>query len=189
MKENRKESNVKLSFGKKVSDYFFPKGIQLDMLRHRPNKYSYVLGLLAAVFLAIGFCIFYSGTEISTTDKVFHFLGSTNPGPWEGVDIVINILCMLFLFLCAVKMESYSLSLGMVSILIGIFSLLRSYLLPLALLIQGSMSSGVFVWIVVFYSVSGFFSVLAGFLSIYRGRALRKYLKTVKPIENEKVVK
>ena len=189
MKENRKESNVRPSIGKRISDYFFPKGIQLDMLRYRPNKYSYVLGLLAAVLLAIGFCIFYSGTEISTTKKAFSFLGSDNPGPWQGLDIVINILCMLFLFLCAVRMESYSKSLGIVSIAIGVFSLVRAYLLPLALLVQGSMSSGVFTWIVIFYSFSGFFSVLAGFLSIYRGRALRRYLKTVKPIENEKVVK
>ncbi len=189
MMENKKVSSNKPSVKERILNYFFPKGIQLDMLRYRPNKYSYVLGLLSAVLLAVGFCVFYSGTEISTTEKAFSFLGTSNPGPWQGVDIVINILALLFLFLCSAKMESYSRSMGIVSILIGVFSLVRAYLLPLALLVQGSMSLPIFISIVVFYSVSGAFSIIAGFLSIYRGRALMKYLKSVKPIENEKVVK
>lgn len=187
MMENKKEATKGVSLKERIRNYFLPKGIQLDMLRYRPNKCSYVLGLMAALLLAVGFCVFYSGTEISTLGKEFSFLGSKNPGPWQGVDIVINILSMLFLFLCAVKMESYSLSLGIASIALGAFALIRSYLLPLALTIQGSMAKGIFVAIVIFYSVSGFCSILAGFLAIYRGSALRKYLKSVKPIENEKV--
>lgn len=179
-----------MNFLDKIKSYFLPKGIQLEMLRYRPNKISYMFGLLAAIFLAVGFCCFYSGTEIVVNvNKEFNLLGLKNAGICEGIDIVINILSMLFLFLAAIRMEFYSKSLGIASICMGAFAILRVFLLPLSLLTQGSMNSVIFTLVLIFYVLSGACSIIAGFLSIYRGASLRKYLETVKPIENEKVVK
>lgn len=179
-----------MSFLEKVKSYFQPKGIQLEMLRYRPNKISYMFGLGAALFLALGFCCFYSGTEYTVNvNKPFNLLGITNEGICQGIDIVINILSLLFLFLAAIRMEFYSKSLGIASICMGAFAIIRVFLLPLSLRVQGSMTVVIFVLVAIFYIISGAMSIVAGFLSIYRGAALRKYLETVKPIENEKVVK
>ncbi len=158
------------------------------MLRYRPNKLAYMLGLGAAVLLAVGFCCFYSGTEL---DKIsdFNLLGITTPGPILGIDIVINILMMLFMLFSAMEMKNYSLKLGYVSMGIGAFQIVRIFLLPLSLTTIGCMNGIIFTLITVFYSISGAFSIIAGFLSVYRGTALRNYLKTVAPIENEKVGK
>lgn len=173
----------------RMKNYFNPQGIQLDMLRYRPNKVSYTLGLLAAVFLAVGFCCFYSGTELGAGSDAFNLLGSKKPGPWLGVDIVINILMMLFMLFSAMRMKDYSLQMGYFSIGMGAFQIIRIFLLPLSLMNCGTMKVVIFFLVLGFYLASGICSVFGGFLSIYRGTALRKYLKTVNPIENEKVGK
>lgn len=194
-----KDKTQKVPFKKKVQNfvnkietsiknYFFPKGVQLDMLRYRPNKLAYAFGLLSAVMLAVGFCCFYSGTELDKIDT-FNLLGITAPGPLLGIDIVINILMMLIMLFAAMEMKNYSLSLGYVSMGLGAFQIVRIFLLPLALTKCDCMNPIIFMFIAIFYSISGALSILAGFLSVYRGSALRKYLKTVAPIENEKVGK
>lgn len=186
---DQNNSKNKVSLMDRIKGYFLPKGVQLDMLRYRPNKLSYIFGLLATVCLCIGFCIFYSGTEIVETEVEFNLFGSKNPGPWQGIDIVINILSVLSLFLASIRMEFYSRNFGIAAIVYGVFAFVRVFLLPLSLRVQGSMSASVFTWVLVFYFICGILCIVAGFLSIYRGAALRNYLKTVKPIENEKVVK
>lgn len=180
----------KVSFSVRVANYFTPKGVQLEMLRYRPNKVSYALGLLAVVFMAVGFCVFYSTTSIpDNNSEAFFFLGSHSAGPWVGIDVVMNILLMLFMFFVSIRMESYSLEMGGASIGIGAWQIIRIFLLPLSLKIEGSMKASTFIVLTIFYILSGLCSILGGFLSIYRGNALRKYLSTVAPIENEKVSK
>lgn len=182
------EEKNKKSLSYKILSYFAPKGIQLDMLRYKPNKISYTCGLLAAVFLALGFCVFYSTTGLPSSEK-FSFLGSSNAGPFLGIDIVINILMMLFLFFVSMEIQAYSIVFGGVSIGLGAFQIIRSFLLPLSLRLSGAMSVAVFTCVLIFYVFSGALSIIGGILSIIRGNALRKYLLTVKPIENEKVGK
>lgn len=174
----------------RFKNYFMPEGVQLEMLRYRPNKLSYMLGLLAVVCLAVGFCVFYSTTSIpDNNSENFFLLGSKSAGPWVGIDVVLNILLMLFSFFAAIRMQSYSLQMGGTSIGIGAWQIIRIFLLPLSLRIEGSMSVSTFIVLVIFYSLSAACSIVAGFLSIYRGKALRRYLSTVAPIENEKVSK
>jgi hypothetical protein len=173
----------------RIKNYFSPKGIQLEMLRYRPNKGSYFFSLLAIVCFAVGFCCFYSTTNLPVGTDKFNLFGSNVAGPWMGIDIVLNIVLMLFLFFATIKMKSYSLTMGYVSVGIGAFQTFRVFLLPLALLNADTMKPAIFITMLIMYVLSGTFAILAGFLSVYRGTALRKYLKTVKPIENEKVGK
>ncbi len=172
----------------RAKNYFNPEGIHLEMLRYRPNKTSYMLGLLAALSLAVGFCAFYSGTEL---DKIagFSLFGSSMPGPWLGLDIVINILMLLFMLFSAMRMKDYSIQMGGVSIGLGVFQIARIFMLPLSLRIIDCMSAPIFTVLAIFYTISGVCSIFAGFLAIKLGLSLIAYLKTVKPIENEKVGK
>jgi hypothetical protein len=93
------------------------------------------------------------------------------------------------MFFATIEMKSYSLTLGYASVGIGAFQIVRIFMLPLSLLNVGTMEPPIFTTMLIMYVLSGTFAILAGFLSVYRGTALRKYLKTVKPIENEKVGK
>ena len=173
----------------RIRNYFHPKGIQVEMLRYRPNKGSYFLSLLSIVCFAVAFCCFYSTTDLPTGRESFNLFGSNVAGPWLGIDIVLNIVLMLFMFFATIEMKSYSLTLGYVSVGLGAFQIVRIFMLPLSLLNVGSMKPAIFTTMLIMYVLSGTFAILAGFLSVYRGTALRKYLKTVKPIENEKVGK
>ena len=173
----------------RIKNYFNPKGIQVEMLRYRPNKGSYFLSLLSIVCFAVAFCVFYSSTDLPTGRESFNLFGSNVAGPWLGIDIVLNIVLMLFMFFATIEMKSYSLTLGYVSVGLGAFQIVRIFMLPLSLLNVGSMKPAIFTTMLIMYVLSGTFAILAGFLSVYRGTALRKYLKTVKPIENEKVGK
>ena len=173
----------------RIKNYFNPKGIQVEMLRYRPNKGSYFLSLLSIVCFAVAFCVFYSSTDLPTGRESFNLFGSNVAGPWLGIDIVLNIILMLFMFFATIEMKSYSLTLGYVSVGLGAFQIVRIFMLPLSLLNVGSMKPAIFTTMLIMYVLSGTFAILAGFLSVYRGTALRKYLKTVKPIENEKVGK
>ena len=173
----------------RIKNYFNPKGIQVEMLRYRPNKGSYFLSLLSIVCFAVAFCCFYSTTDLPTGRESFNLFGSNVAGPWLGIDIVLNIVLMLFMFFATIEMKSYSLTLGYASVGIGIFQIIRIFMLPLSLLNSGSMKPEIFSTMLNMYVLSGALAILAGFLSVYRGTALRKYLKTVKPIENEKVGK
>ena len=119
----------------------------------------------------------------------FNLFGSNVAGPWLGIDIVLNIVLMLFMFFATIEMKSYSLTLGYTSVCLGAFQIVRIFMLPLSLLNSGNMKPAIFTTMLIMYVLSGTFAILAGFLSVYRGTALRKYLKTVKPIENEKVGK
>lgn len=173
----------------RIKNYFNPKGVQVEMLRYRPNKGSYFLSLLSIVCFAVAFCCFYSTTDLPTGRESFNLFGSNVAGPWLGIDIVLNIVLMLFMFFATIEMKSYSLILGYASVGIGAFQIVRIFMLPLSLLNVGSMKPAIFTTMLIMYVLSGSFAILAGFLSVYRGTALRKYLKTVKPIENEKVGK
>lgn len=180
--ENKLQKD-KTPFFTKIKNFFLPKGIQLEMLRYRPNKSSFNFGILATLFLALGFCTFYSSTEIRVGIEGFNLFGVKEPGYFLGVDIVINILLMLFMLYSAMRMKAYSLSQGVASICMGAFQIVRIFLLPLSLKNCGVMTSLIYTLITIFYIISGVSSILAGLLSIYRGSSLKKYLLSLK--ENE----
>lgn len=188
MADEKKKTPVK-PVKKEPVNYLKPTGIHLDMMRYRPNKFAYLLSVLAFVSLAIGFCVFYSSTELSTDTSKFNMLGITNPGPLLGIDIVLNIVLMLYMLLTAIRLKNYSVTFGYISIAFGVFQILRIFLLPLSLFNSGDMKIEIFSTIMSFYMFSGAMSILGGIFTIARGKALRDYLKTVTPIENEKVGK
>ena len=84
------------SVKERVVSFFDPKGIEIEMLRYRPNKASYKMTLFGIIAFALAFAIHYSGTSISGSGGSFSFLGSTNLGFWNFFDILLNILLLLF---------------------------------------------------------------------------------------------
>lgn len=170
----------------RIKSFFKPEGAQLEMMRYQPNSPSSLAGYLGLAFDAAAFSVFYSSTVISRQDNI-NIFGITSSGFWCGFDVLLNIVSLLFLFLGISQMKSYSRNWGIFAIAFGVFQFIRPFIYPLAIFNDGKILSGRFAFVVVAFILSGLFLIVAGFLSIYRGRALRAYLKTVKPIENEKM--
>lgn len=175
-----------------------PQGIELEMLRYRPNKVSYWLALCGIVCMVVAFSITYSSIKIPLYSS-FNMLGITNAGFATTLDILINILLLLFLFLSASRMESYSKVYGIISLVGGVFEIIRPFSFTLSLVNAHSgnpetgytgeqvLATDLFPVVLIFYIISGVLFLIAGFISIYQGLTLRKYLATVKPIENERI--
>jgi len=159
----------------RISSYFKPKGIEIEMLRYRPNKISYNFDLGGIIFIAIGFSLLYSTLKTGNM--------------YCSIDILYNILLLLFLFMAAEKMKVYSKSWGIFTISAGIFQVIRIFLFPFSSYMDGSIPMSRYILVMVYYLISAVFLIIAGFISIYRGITLMNYLKTVKPIENEQIVR
>lgn len=170
---------------KRNKDYFQPEGIEKEMLRYRENGISGTLGYLGLILDAVAFCIIYSTTSISTSDEI-NVLGITSSGVLAGIDVALNIFMILFLFLAITEMKAYSKGWGIFTITQGIFQVVRPFIYPLAMLKDDILSKGIFTATMILFIASGVCFIIAGVLSILRGKILRDYLATVKPIENER---
>jgi hypothetical protein len=169
----------------KFVSFFAPKGVEKEMMRYSDNGVSSTLGYLGIILLAAGFCFLYSTTTVNGKEITIFGLGSN--GLWVALDVFLNIVLLLALFLAITAMKAYSKRWGIISIVIGVFMLIRPFFYPLALLQFGILKQSDFVLVTVFFLISGVSLVLAGVAAIYRGKALRAYLSTVKDsIEGEK---
>jgi hypothetical protein len=187
MSESEKQAPVaKKSFKERLHLFFHPEGARLEMLRYRPNGVSYGLTFLGCAAMAASFCLIYSGTVISKS-KTFSLFGITSLGFWAAFDVLLNIVLLLFLFLAASQMKTYSRKWGIFALCVAVFECIRPFLYPLALRQADILNSGLFVAVVILQIGSGVCFLIAGLVSIYRGQTLQAYLKTVKPIENEKI--
>lgn len=169
----KKLTSKKQTFKSKISSYFKPKGMEIEMLRYRPNKVSYNFDMFGIIFIAIGFAVLYSTLKTGSMYCTF--------------DILYNILVLLFLFMAAEKMKVYSKSWGIFTIGAGIFQIVRIFLFPLSAYNAGSIPGTRYTLIIIYYLIAAGFLIIAGFISIYRGITLMRYLKTVEPIENEQI--
>lgn len=172
-------------FKKTTKDYFHPEGVQKEILRYRPNSVSFNFGVLGLVFYAFGQAFLYTSSSLRAIDG-FRIMGILiSPGVMAGLDIVINILLMLFLFLSAARMKTYSIRWGVFSVCAGVFQIIRVFVYIMPLRVADLFPTVDFTHCVIGYILSGACLVIGGLLSVYRGTALHNYLKTVKPIEND----
>ena len=96
------------------------KPINPEMLRYKPNKFGFNACIFAIIFQCLAFwsvyhCLTFK-TEIAT-----------------GLDIVINIVFLLFVFLASEKLKTYDVTWGKIVIGIGLINLLRIWLYLLEL--------------------------------------------------------
>ncbi len=183
----------------RIHSRFHPEGVEMEMMRYRDNKVAANFGYFGLIFDAAAFCIFYSSVRISNQDNI-SILGITSSGFLCGLDILINIVSLLFLFLAVSRMKTYSRGWGIFAICFGLFQIVRPFVYPLALhesiktqvvnqvkVTTRILESARFYPILVLFILSGICLILAGVLSIRRGTVLRNYLKGVASIEGEKV--
>lgn len=103
----------------KMSDLEFSKN-KLEMMRYRANSLSYMLGFLA-IFLSLfgGFVCF----------------NSMNAVEWVVLlKIAINVIIVLFGFLCCEKAKSYNAKGSLVLVVLGALNIVRIFWIPIILM-------------------------------------------------------
>jgi len=92
-----------MTFGERIHKFLFPK---TEIMHYKLNKLSANLALLAIVCNALMFLHIY-GIKGCTSDL------------YLGIDLVINIVFMLFAFLCSENQKKYDIKAGFISIGLG----------------------------------------------------------------------
>ena len=165
----------------RLAKYFYPKGINVEMMRYQSNKLCYSLSLASILFLIAGFCCLYSGTTLSS--HPFKLLGGGNVGVWMGVDILINILSMLFLLYISIRVNAYDVKCGYALMGFGVFAIIKIFLYPFSLFRAGMMSTPIFICVFLFYLLSGVLELFAGAATVSRGKALLAFLRETHAID------
>lgn len=151
--------------------------IKTDIMRYKPNKVSFLFCVLSIVLNVAMFLIIYQ--EAHCTSNVL-----------LGIDLVINVVFMLAVFLLSEKTKAYNIKAGYIAIVMGIFEMLRILFIPLyyynkhlTFLETGNgiigLSQGQFIWCVVLMVVSGIFLIAAGIDTIIKSRRLTVHLANI----------
>lgn len=177
---------LRLIFAKPLHASASQRQTEIDMLRYRDNRLGSGLGYLGMLSFILAFCLVYSNIKINNDNPVTIF-GYTNAGVWVGINIFLNIITLLALFLTITNLKVYSWRWGIVAIVMGTLFVLRLFTYPLALHNAGAISSGLFAWEVALFLLAGVSLIAAGIITLILHRILANYLKTVKSIENERL--
>ena len=122
---NEVENKVSLN---QMSDLEFGKN-KLEMMRYRANSLSYMLGLIGV---------------LTSLFAAFVALNSMNPRVWVVlVKIAINIIIVLFGFLCCERAKSYNKKGSLVLVGLGAACALRIFWIPIQLILgQSAINKG-----------------------------------------------
>jgi len=140
-------------------------GQQLDMLRYRNHKFAYFMCLLAIVANCLGMCFAYS------TLNQYQVTFAT------GIDIIYNIVFMLFTFITAETIKVYSKKASYYAIVLGLAQIGHFFWYSMVLHNAGEMLDWVFFGDMVLFFASGLFLIAAGIVNIFKSTALFNYLK------------
>ena len=168
MEENKVVSK-RLTFKERIHRMFF---LKTEIMHYRLNKASSVLGLLAILFNALMFLHIYG-------------MSSCKADFYLGVDLVINIVFMLYAFLVSENQKKYDIKAGYLSIGLGVIEVLRIFFIPLKYLLQNlndelhikGLPMGDFVYVVVLMILASLCLIGAGIICIRKTKKLEKYLK------------
>mgnify|MGYP001400061783 CR=1 FL=1 len=136
--------------------------IDPEQMRYKPNNFSFWLCILAIAFNILHFIIIYSSKTI-TPDYVI------------GIDVFVNIVFMLFIFLASVKTQAYSIGWSYAVGGIAVIELLRIFIVPLRFNLKKELVGLDFVLTVVFLVASSVCLTLASVVCWIRGKVLQKY--------------
>lgn len=145
------------------------KMVKKHMLRYQNNRISYLLSLLGLAVGVAAFCTIY-GFIVEIT-----FL--------TGVDILLNILIMLFIFMAAENMKTYRDKWSYVSIGLGVLQVARFFFYPFQLYNSNLSTGGKvldishFVIDLILILIAAALLIAAGVISIFKCRTLKQVLK------------
>lgn len=151
------------------------KTVNPEILRYKNNSLSFWMSMLAIIFQCIAFVFTYK------------CLGWT-PEFSTGLDIIINIIFLLFVFLASEKLKTYNVRWGYIIIGIGLVNLIRifTYLIPTHYVLDSATNNMIlnidnfsFILSIVSYVLVAVFCTIGGIVTIKRGKILNEFLATL----------
>lgn len=146
-----------------------------EILRYKNNSLSFWMSMLAIIFQCIAFVFTYK------------CLGWTPEFP-TGLDIIINIIFLLFVFLASEKLKTYNINWGYIIIGIGLVNLIRifTYVIPTHYVMDTVSNTMIlnidnfsYILSIVSYVLVAIFCTIAGLVTIYKGRILKEFLASL----------
>lgn len=92
--------------------------IKTDIMRYKPNQLSFLFCVSAIVLNVAMFLIIYQETNCKSNYLL-------------GIDLVINVVFMLAVFLLSEKSKAYNLKAGYVALVMGLIEIGRIFFIPL----------------------------------------------------------
>ena len=153
----------------KIEKRIFPR---VEIMHYKLNKESFIFSLFAILFNALMFLHIY-GMQSCKSDLLL------------GLDLVVNIVFMLFAFLCAENKKKYDIKAAYISLGLGALEIVRIFLIPLRYLLQNIENSanglpvGDFSYVTVLLVVSAALLIVSGLICIRKTKKLHAYVKSV----------
>lgn len=165
--------------------------IKSDIKRYKKNSAGSWMVYLSIVFLALYFLILYAnsvgGRNEEFTEKV---LGSTSVYSYIfGVDVILNLVVLLFGFYTGVKIGGYSKAFCYVAYVLAALQIGRIFIIPLAYLNtyttkgRTMLENYDFIWLVVMLAASAACLIVGGVLGQIRAGQREAFQKALD--ENE----
>jgi hypothetical protein len=140
------------------------KNIRIDKMRYQKNKIAYTFVLVAMVFQTIS--LFMTITPSTVV-----------PSFTTAVEILINITLLLFSFLAAEKVKSYSKTWSYGLFALSVVHLFRFFYEPSKLLRLGQISLRQYFMITTLIEVTMVLLIVAAIITLRKHRALMAHLK------------
>ncbi len=160
-----------------------------EMIRYHKNSFGFWMCMLAIISQCFAFMF------------VYHCLNPFIPSFTTTVDVVINIIFLLFVFLASEKLKTYDVKWGYIVIGIGLVNLIRIYTYMFSsdivvsksnIVTESLYSSGLnmgdkitsipahfFIMSIVLYVFVAVFLTFGGIVTIKKGTVLKKYLASL----------
>ena len=139
-------------------------------MRYRTDKLASNMCLLSIVFNVIYFVCLYENNGI-------------NPDFPMGVDVICNILFMLFAFLASQKIKYYDKKWSLYTTIVGVIQILRIFWIPNHYLhTEMHLTQGQWTWLAVSLGLSAVCLFVSAVTCFVNSTALENYLKSEKEI-------
>ncbi len=149
------------------------KNLHAEMMRYRNNKFGFWMCILAVTLQCFSFMFIYHCLQLSK------FVISAN----TGIDILVNIVFLLFVFLASEKLKAYDVKWGYIVIGIGLVNLIRIYTYLFSPYSGENLINVIpahFFWIsFACYILVAICLTAGGVVTILRGKELNAYLATL----------
>ena len=147
-----------------------PNNKRAEIMRYKKNKFGFWMCMVAIILQCFSFMFVYHCLQLA-------------PKANTGIDILVNIVFLLFVFLASEKLKAYNVEWGYVTIVIGVVNAIRilTYLFsPYSGEDLVNVIPAHFFWIsFVCYILVAVALTAGGVITILRGKELRAYLATL----------
>ena len=148
--------------------------INVERMRYKNDSLSFTLCMLALIADVIQFTLIYSNSVLSSLTGVAGFNYYT-----IGIDIIVNILFMLFAFYVGEELKTYHIKWAIAPIIMGVLQIYRIFDFPKSMMKFGFITEKLYRVCVICLVFSAVCLFIASVNTFIKSTMLNRYLKTV----------